>query len=428
MSKSALHAVRGMNDLFPEDTAAWQVLEGGLRDLLARYDYGEVRLPIVEHTALFARAIGDVTDIVQKEMYTFTDRNGDSLTLRPEGTAGCVRAVIEQQRLRGQTPRLYYMGPMFRHERPQKGRYRQFYQLGVEIFGLAGPGTDAEVIALSSRILQTAGVSAVLHLNSLGSPEARQAYREVLLAYLRPQHEALCADCRERLERSPLRVLDCKVAGCQAIAAGAPRLRDHLDPESAAHFATLRHLLDALGIPYMEDSRLVRGLDYYNRTVFEWVTDALGAQGTVLAGGRYDGLVEQLGGSPTPAMGFAVGLERLLALQALQQGPVLPQRPDLFLGVLDETALAGTLQIAERLRDQGVRVVTGGPAGFKALMKQAERSRARCQALLGAAQLGGAPVLLKEQGAGAQWQGPMADLAGGLIGLGVDFRAPGPHT
>jgi histidyl-tRNA synthetase len=205
-------------------------------------------------------------------------------------------------------------------------------------------------------------------------------------------------------------------------------LRDHLDPESALHFATLRHLLDALGIPYVEDSRLVRGLDYYNRTVFEWVTDALGAQGTVLAGGRYDGLVEQLGGSPTPAMGFAVGLERLLALQALQQGPVLPQRPDLFLGVLEEAALAGTLQLAERLRGQRVRVVTGGPAGFKALMKQAERSRARFQALLGDAQLGGAPVLLKEQGADAQWQGPLADLALGLSGLGVDFRAPGPHT
>ncbi|MHB0872723.1 MAG: histidine--tRNA ligase [Acidithiobacillus ferrooxidans] len=428
MAGKELQAVRGMNDIFPEESAGWQALEGDLRMLLALYDYGEVRLPLVESTELFARAIGDATDIVQKEMYTFADRNGDSLTLRPEGTAGCVRAAIQARSIRGQTPRYYYMGPMFRHERPQKGRYRQFHQLGVEVFGLPAAGTDAEVIVLSARILRTAGVTASLQINSLGSPAARIRYRTLLLDYLRPRRGELCADCRERMERNALRVLDCKVPACQEIARMAPHLVDHLDEDSAAHFASLQSLLTALDIPYLVNHSLVRGLDYYNRTVFEWVTDALGAQGTVLAGGRYDGLVAQLGGADTPAIGFAVGLERLLALQALQGRGIEAPHPLLFIGALDDIAVARAWRIAERLRDAGISVVTGGPATFKNVMKQAERSRARFQALIGAEQIAGEPLILKEQAGEGRWQGDPEALYEGLRSLGVDFPQHAPHT
>ncbi|WP_163097706.1 histidine--tRNA ligase [Acidithiobacillus ferrianus] len=420
--------VRGMNDTFPEESVAWQALEGDLRALLALYGYGEVRLPLLESTDLFARAIGDVTDIVQKEMYTFVDRNGDSLTLRPEGTAGCARAAIQARRLRGQTPRFYYLGPMFRHERPQKGRYRQFHQLGVEVFGLSAASIDAEVIALSARVLRTAGVTASLQINSLGSPAARLRYRALLLDYLRPRRAELCVDCRERMEHNPLRVLDCKVAVCQDIAHAAPRLVDHLDEDSFLHFNSLQGLLTALEIPYQINHRLVRGLDYYNRTVFEWVTDALGAQGTVLAGGRYDGLVAQLGGADTPAMGFAVGLERLLALQRLQSGVADVVPPLLFLGALEDAAVARTWQIAERLRDAGLSVVTGGPTHFKQLMKQAERSRARFQGMVGGEQLAGAALRLKEQAGNGQWQGSLNAIHEGLHSLGVDFPERAPHT
>ncbi|MCK9187682.1 histidine--tRNA ligase [Acidithiobacillus sp.] len=428
MASKTLQAVRGMNDIFPEESAGWQALERDLRTLLALYAYGEVRLPLVESTELFARAIGDVTDIVQKEMYTFADRNGDSLTLRPEGTAGCVRAAIQAQSMRGQTPRYYYMGPMFRHERPQKGRYRQFYQLGVEVFGLSAASTDAEVIALSARILRTAGVTASLQINSLGSPVARANYRALLLGYLRPRRAELCADCQERMERNPLRVLDCKVPTCQNVAHAAPHLADHLDEDSAAHFALLQSLLTALDIPYQLNHSLVRGLDYYNRTVFEWVTDVLGAQGTVLAGGRYDGLVAQLGGADTPAIGFAVGLERLLALQVLQGRGVEAPHPLLFIGALEDAAVARAWQIAEKLRDEGISVVTGGPANFKNILKQAERSRARFQAIIGAEQLTGAALILKEQGGEGHWQGNLDALHTGLRCLGVDFPQSAPHT
>lgn len=428
MAVKALQAVRGMNDIFPSEVAGWQTLETDLRALLKLYDYGEIRLPLLESTELFARAIGDVTDIVQKEMYTFADRNGDSLTLRPEGTAGCVRAAIQHQTMRGQTPRYYYMGPMFRHERPQKGRYRQFHQLGVEVFGQAGAGTDAEVIALSARILKQAGVQATLQINSLGSPAARAAYRERLLAYLRPRQVALCADCQTRMERNPLRVLDCKVPDCQEIAGAAPHLVDHLDPESTAHFACLQDLLTALDIPYVLNHSLVRGLDYYNRTVFEWVTDALGAQGTVLAGGRYDGLVSQLGGQETPAIGFAVGLERLLALQEIQGQLATAAQPLLFVGALDDHSLAAAWKLAEHLRDQAVSVVSAGPATFKSLMKQAERSKAHFQLLIGAGQLQGEPVIIKEQDGEGRWKGSLDAVTTGLQSLGVDFPRHAPHT
>jgi histidyl-tRNA synthetase len=330
--------------------------------------------------------------------------------------------------MRGQTPRYYYMGPMFRHERPQKGRYRQFHQLGVEVFGLPAASTDAEVIALSARILRTAGVTASLQINSLGSPAARAHYRTLLLDYLRPRRAELCADCQERMERNPLRVLDCKVPTCQDIAHLAPHLADHLDADSAAHFALLQSLLTALDIPYQVNHSLVRGLDYYNRTVFEWVTDALGAQGTVLAGGRYDGLVAQLGGAETAAIGFAVGLERLLALQALQGRVAEAPAPLLFMGALEEAVVARAWQIAEQLRDEGISVVTSGPASFKTLMKQAVRSRARFQAIIGAGQLAGAALILKEQLGEGRWQGDLDAVHEGLRSLGVDFPQPAPHT
>lgn len=416
-----LTAVRGMNDILPPETVAWQNLESAFRAVLALYGCAEMRLPIVEQSALFARAIGDVTDIVQKEMYTFADRNGDSLTLRPEGTAGVVRALIEHGGLRGQTPRLYYLGPMFRHERPQRGRYRQFHQLGVEFFGIASASADAEIIALSARLLHAAAVPARLQLNSLGTPQSRAVYREILLQYLRPQAEHLCGDCQERLERNPLRVLDCKVESCQQIARDAPQLLAHLDPESAAHFALLQELLRSMGIAYEINPRLVRGLDYYHRTVFEWVAEGLGAQGTVLAGGRYDALVAQLGGPDTPAIGFALGMERLLALRAASVGEELAALPHLFLGALDEVSLAAVFQRAEELRAQGLRVISAGPASIKSLLKQAQRSGAHYQVLLGADDLAADSVLLKEQEGLAQWQGPWTALDQGLMHLGVDF-------
>ncbi|MDD3760980.1 MAG: histidine--tRNA ligase [Acidithiobacillus sp.] len=421
MAKTTLTAVRGMNDILPPESSAWQQLEQSFRSVLAQYGCAEIRVPIVEKTALFARAIGDVTDIVQKEMYTFADRNGDFLTLRPEGTAGVARALIEHGALRGQTPRLYYMGPMFRHERPQRGRYRQFHQLGVEFFGIAGASADAEIIALSARLLASAGIPAQLQLNSLGTPESRAGYREILLAYLRPHAQELCSDCQERLERNPLRVLDCKIESCQKVACDAPQLLQHLDPESAAHFVVLQELLQAMGIAYTVNPRLVRGLDYYHRTVFEWVADGLGSQGTVLAGGRYDGLVAQLGGPETPAIGFALGMERILALRSLTQAGKSATGPALFLGALDEPALSAVFQRAEELRGQGYSVVVAGPGSVKSLLKQAQRSAARYQVLLGGSDLTGGDIFLKEQEGQGEWRGPWAELPRALATLGVDF-------
>ncbi|MEK8090687.1 histidine--tRNA ligase [Thermithiobacillus plumbiphilus] len=411
-----IQAVRGMNDLLPEVTPAWQALEDTLRELLALYGYGELRLPILEKTQLFARAIGDVTDIVEKEMYTFADRNGESLTLRPEGTAGVVRAMIEHQRLRGQTPKVYYIGPMFRHERPQKGRYRQFHQVGVEAFGLAGPDIDAEQIALSAHLLQRLGLTDVyLEINSLGDPASRERHRQALLDFLSPHEASLCSDCQSRLQRSPLRVLDCKVETCSAIAQDAPSLLDFLDDESRAHFAGLQARLDALGIPFKVNTRLVRGLDYYNRTVFEWKTRQLGAQGTVIAGGRYDGLVRQIGGPDTPAVGFAAGLERLLALQEITQGAPAQQVPLLFLGALGEAAAIPVLREAQSLRGRGLAVVSFAASGLKQLFKAAERSNALYLAILGEGELNGAPVQVKPQNGGESFSVPLENLGEALL-------------
>ncbi|MGL5949523.1 MAG: histidine--tRNA ligase, partial [Aeromonas sp.] len=311
-----IQAIRGMNDCLPEQTPAWQKVEQILRQVVANYGYSEVRMPIVEQTHLFKRAIGEVTDVVEKEMYTFDDRNGDSLSLRPEGTASCVRAGIEHGLLYNQERRMWYMGPMFRHERPQKGRYRQFHQFGVELFGIQGPDIDAELIMLTHRLWRLFGVSeqVTLELNTLGQSHERAAYREALIAFLEMRVDQLDDEARQRMYSNPLRVLDSKNPAVQAALTDAPRLMDHLGAESLAHFAGLKKRLDNAGISYRVNERLVRGLDYYNLTVFEWVTANLGAQGTVCAGGRYDGLVEQLGGQATPAVGFAMGMERLVLL------------------------------------------------------------------------------------------------------------------
>ncbi|WP_300272130.1 histidine--tRNA ligase [Halomonas sp.] len=401
-SKKKIQAIRGMNDLLPEQSPLWQYFEGRVRTLMARYGYAEIRTPIVEQTALFARSIGEVTDIVEKEMYTFEDRNGDSLTLRPEGTASCVRAAMEHGLLHNQTQRLWYQGPMFRHERPQKGRYRQFHQVGVESFGLEGPDIDAEVILLSARLWRELGLMehVTLELNSLGSAEARAAYRERLVAYFEEHREVLDEDSRRRLASNPLRILDSKNPEMAEMLAGAPRLLDHLDDASREHFETLCGLLDAAGIDYVINPRLVRGLDYYGRTVFEWTTTALGSQGTVCAGGRYDGLVEQLGGKPTPAVGFAMGIERLvLLLETLELIPDAARGElDLYVLPMDDAATGTALQLAERLRGElpGLRAqLHCGGGSFKSRMKKADRSGARLALLLGEDELAEASATLK---------------------------------
>ncbi|MBZ9538946.1 histidine--tRNA ligase [Modicisalibacter tunisiensis] len=389
MSKK-IQAIRGMNDLLPDQSPLWQYFEDQVRTLMRRYGYREIRTPIVEQTALFKRSIGEVTDIVEKEMYTFDDRNGDSLTLRPEGTAACVRAAMEHGLLHNQTQRLWYQGPMFRHERPQKGRYRQFHQVGIEAYGLDGPDIDAEVILLSARLWKQLGLDAhvTLELNSLGSPEARAAYRDTLVAYFERHHDLLDEDSRRRLSSNPLRILDSKNPEMAEMLADAPQLLDHLDDASREHFEALKARLDAAGIAYRINPRLVRGLDYYSRTVFEWTTTALGSQGTVCAGGRYDGLVEQLGGKPTPAVGFALGVERLiLLLETLELIPAESQRgPDAYLLAMGERAEREALLLGERLRDAlpglALQVHCGG-GGFKSQIKKADRSGARLALILG---------------------------------------------
>ncbi|WP_136066543.1 histidine--tRNA ligase [Modicisalibacter radicis] len=389
MSKK-IQAIRGMNDLLPEQSPLWQYFEGQVRTLMQRYGYREIRTPILEQTALFARSIGEVTDIVEKEMYTFEDRNGDSLTLRPEGTAACVRAAMEHGLLYNQTQRLWYQGPMFRHERPQKGRYRQFHQVGIEAYGMDGPDIDLEVILLSARLWKQLGLyeHVTLELNSLGSPEARAAYRERLVAYFEQHLEVLDEDSRRRLNSNPLRILDSKNPAMAEMLEAAPQLLDHLDEESRVHFETLTARLDAAGIAYRINPRLVRGLDYYSRTVFEWTTEALGSQGTVCAGGRYDGLVEQLGGKPTPAVGFAMGIERLiLLLETLDLVPDESRRgPDAYLLAMGERAEHAALLLGERLRDAlpglTLQVHCGG-GGFKSQIKKADKSGARLALVLG---------------------------------------------
>ena len=400
MSKE-IQAIRGMNDCLPQDTPVWQYLEQMIRTTVSSYGYDEIRFPIVEMTELFKRSIGEVTDIVEKEMYTFEDRNGDSLTLRPEGTACCVRAGNQHGLLYNQEQRLWYMGPMFRHERPQKGRYRQFHQFGLEAFGMNGPDIDAEVIILTARLWQQLGLAPYvkLELNSLGSNAARAAYRDKLVAYLEQHQELLDEDSQRRLHSNPLRVLDSKNPAMAEMLSKAPQLLDHLDEESAAHLEGLKQRLTAAGISFEINPRLVRGLDYYNRTVFEWVTTNLGSQGTVCAGGRYDGLVEQLGGKATPAVGFAMGMERLvLLLQSLDLVPAVSNNADLYLMPLGEAAELAAVSVAEQLRSAlpGKRIVMHcGGGNLKKQLKRADKSGAAVGLLLGDDELASGQVTLK---------------------------------
>jgi histidyl-tRNA synthetase len=384
---NALQAIRGMNDILPEQSSVWQFAEDTIRAVLESYGFREIRMPIVEKTELFKRSIGEVTDIVEKEMYTFEDRNGDSLTLRPEGTAGCARACLQHSLTIKQVQRLWYTGPMFRHERPQKGRYRQFYQVGVEVFGLEGPDIDAELLMLTARLWKRLGLEQLsLQVNSLGTSEARDRYRDELVAYLKTVYEQLDADSQRRLESNPLRILDSKNPQVQALLEAAPRLADYIDEDSQAHFETLCALLDAAGLDYDINPHLVRGLDYYGRTVFEWVTAQLGAQGTVCAGGRYDVLMEYLGGRATPAVGFALGLERIIALLEKQGAKVPDASPHLYIVTAGEQAQRQGLLLSERLRDAlpKLRVVTHcGGGSFKSQFKKADRSGARYALVLG---------------------------------------------
>lgn len=400
-----LRAIRGMNDILPEESLSWQFLEGTVRRLLESYGYGEIRLPVVEHTELFKRSIGEVTDIVEKEMYSFDDRNGESLTLRPEGTAGCVRAAI-QNGLLSSVQRLWYSGPMFRYERPQKGRQRQFHQVGVEVFGIATPDIDAELILLSARLWRALGIAndVTLELNSIGNSASRAAYREALVAYLQARREQLDEDSQRRLDSNPLRILDSKNRQTQALLDDAPELADYLDEESAADFARLCELLDAAGQSYRVNQRLVRGLDYYNKTVFEWVTERLGAQGTLCAGGRYDGLVEQLGGKGTPGIGFAMGMERLVLLLSAAGGPLPAGDADIYVLAVGDAPAAVALAAVEKLRDElpDYRIVMhAGGGSFKSQMKRADKSGARLALIWGEDELragGCALKSLREQG------------------------------
>ncbi len=382
-----ISAVRGMNDIHGESADAFDYLVTTAESTFKQYGYRSIRLPIVEKTELFCRSIGEVTDIVEKEMYTFGDRNNESLTLRPEGTAGCVRAVVQGGLAYNQIQKLFYTGPMFRYERPQKGRYRQFHQIGVEVFGLATPDVDAELIVLTARLWEKLGLENLeLQINSLGSQEARVAYREKLIDYLVGYKDQLDEDSLRRLESNPLRILDTKNPAMKEIVAGAPKLIEHLDAESIEHFERLKAHLDDLGIAYVINPNLVRGLDYYNRTVFEWVTTELGAQGTVCAGGRYDGLVEQIGGKATPAVGFAMGIERLTALlMDHNKVPVLAQ-PDIYMVLVGDNVQRSGLKLSETIRQAlphvNVQMNCGG-GSFKSQFKKADRSGARYAVVLG---------------------------------------------
>jgi histidyl-tRNA synthetase len=382
-----IQSIRGMHDVLPDEAGRWQAFEHTVRQLMPVYGYREIRTPSVESTDLFCRSIGEVTDIVEKEMYTFEDRNGDKLTLRPEGTASCVRAGIEHGILHNQVQRLWYMGPMFRHERPQKGRYRQFHQFGVECFGIATPDIDAELIIMTARLWRNLSLDGVrLELNTLGSNAARAAYRDVLVDYFNSHRDALDEDSLRRLDSNPLRILDSKNPAMQSLIAAAPALMDYLDAESADDFASLKSYLDDAGIGFSINPRLVRGLDYYCKTVFEWVTDRLGAQGTVCAGGRYDGLVEQLGGRATPAAGFALGIERLLALLEDDKNETEQRASDIYLLLQGDAGSRPGLKLAERLRDDipGLRILCNcGGGSFKSQIKKADKSGARLTLILG---------------------------------------------
>jgi histidyl-tRNA synthetase len=414
-----IQAVRGMNDVLPTHTAAWQYLEDALRRVIHAYGYREIRLPLLEKTELFRRSIGEVTDIVEKEMYTFEDRNGDSLTLRPEGTAGCVRACVEHGLLHNQIQRLWYAGPMFRHERPQKGRYRQFHQFGVEAFGMEGPDIDAEIIFMTAQMWKALGLKGVvLQLNSLGTAAARVAYREALVDYFHGCLAELDEDSRRRLDGNPLRILDSKNPQMQSLIGAAPQLPDYLDEVSRRHFDALGALLDAAGVDYELNPRLVRGLDYYGKTVFEWVTDRLGAQGTICAGGRYDGLVEYLGGRPTPAIGFALGLERLIALMEAERVDLPDSNPHVYLVLSGEQGVRRGMVFADELREavKGLRLQTNcGGGSFKSQFRRADKSGAGIALVIGDDEAAHAQVTVKPlRGEGAQETLAQADAAGYL--------------
>ncbi|EGR3958355.1 histidine--tRNA ligase [Vibrio cholerae] len=411
-----IQAIRGMNDCLPTQSPLWQKVEGVVKNVISAYGYSEVRMPIVEMTHLFSRAIGEVTDVVEKEMYTFEDRNGDSLTLRPEGTAGCVRSGIENGLLYNQEQRLWYMGPMFRHERPQKGRYRQFHQCGVEVFGLDGPDVDAELIMMTARLWRELGIAqhVRLELNSIGSLEARANYRTALIDYLEQYQNVLDEDCKRRMYTNPLRVLDSKNPDVQAILGDAPQLSDYLDAESKQHFAGLCELLDAAGIEYTVNQRLVRGLDYYNRTVFEWITESLGSQGTVCGGGRYDGLVEQLGGKPTPAVGFAMGLERLVLMMETLDNTDVRRSVDVYMVTAGEGTMMAGMKLAEQLREQvpGLRVMTHfGGGNFKKQFKRADKVGAAIALVLGEDEVAAQTVVVKDLAGGEQNTVAQAEVA-----------------
>ena len=395
-----IQAIRGMNDCSPTESPLWQWIEGQVRQILSSYGYSEVRMPIVESTPLFARAIGEVTDVVSKEMYTFWD-NDEQLTLRPEGTAGCVRAAIEHGWIYNNEQRLWYMGPMFRHERPQKGRYRQFHQAGVEVFGITTPEIDAELIILTARLWKALGIDqhVSLQLNSIGSLEARANYRSALVAFLENHQDLMSEEEKERLVKNPLRILDTKNQALQDVLDGAPKLLDYLDDESREHFAQLCGLLDAVGIQYEINPKLVRGLDYYNKTVFEWVTSALGAQGTVCGGGRYDGLVEQLGGHATSGIGFAMGLERLVLLvQEVNKSIPVKSAVDIYVVYQGEGTTLAAFQLAEKLRSELPHLSTmlhcsGG--NFKKQFKRADKSGATLALVLGESEVQNNQVVVK---------------------------------
>lgn len=423
-----LQAIRGMNDILPDEAELWEEFETVVRDWLSAYGYRPIRMPLVEATPLFSRAIGEVTDIVEKEMYSFTDSlNGDSLTLRPEGTASCVRAVLQHNLLYDGPKRLWYMGPMFRHERPQKGRYRQFHQVGVEALGYPGPDVDAEQILMGARLWDDLGLTGIaLEINCLGQAEERARHRADLIAYLEQHREQLDADGQRRLYSNPLRILDTKNPALQALVDAAPRLMDYLGEESTRHFEGLQTLLKGAGIAYRINPRLVRGLDYYNLTVFEWVTEQLGAQGTVCAGGRYDGLVAQLGGKSAPACGFAMGVERLLALWADQGNRHERPAPDAYIVHQGEGALALAFRVAEQLRDVGFAAqLHCGGGSFKAQMKRADGSGAALAIIVGEDEVRAGEVAIKALREQVdQWRVPvdgLADAVGEWI-LGAENR------
>jgi histidyl-tRNA synthetase len=412
MTGKSLQSIRGIHDGLPDEVSRWQQVEKAARKIFSRYAYSEVRLPVLEPTELFVRSIGKETDIVSKEMYAFTDQGDDHICLRPEGTAGAVRAYLQGGLTRAGVQRWYYIGPMFRRERPQKGRLRQFQQIGVEMFGAAGPVEDAEILAMAHAFLSELGISELrLEINSLGCPECRPAYRDILVAYLNCRLEKLCHTCKDRIEKNPLRVLDCKLESCQKELTDAPEMTAHLCAECETHFSGLRQGLGALEVPYSVNPRIVRGLDYYNRTAFEVVTDQLGAQGTVLAGGRYDGLVQELGGPATPAIGFAAGIERL----AMLLDDIETSKPEVAMVAIGDTVLTYALQQAATLRAAGLSVVFCGGGSAKRQFKVADREGAKFVVVIGEDEMQTSQLTLKHMKSGEQSQFEISALIEKLV-------------